>query len=85
MRLRVSALKTSEEVMALWLPFSLGLKPLKGIEAVRPDMEVLTPRIEKLLVLSNNVVQRMVAANLTNVHIDLSGRQRMLSQRMGLC
>jgi len=51
---------------------------------VRPDMEVLTPRIEKLLVLSDAVVQRMVGANLSNVHIDLSGRQRMLSQRMGL-
>ncbi|WNY98392.1 type IV pili methyl-accepting chemotaxis transducer N-terminal domain-containing protein [Sulfurospirillum sp. 'SP'] len=74
-----------EEVMSLWLPFREEIEALKsGIEAVRPDMEVLTPRIEKLLVLSDNVVQRMVAANLSNVHIDLSGRQRMLSQRMGL-
>ena len=74
-----------EEVMALWLPFRKEVEALKaGIEEVRPDMEVLTPRIEKLLVLSDNVVQSMVAANLSNVHIDLSGRQRMLSQRMGL-
>ena len=74
-----------EEVMALWLPFRSEVEALKkGIEAVRPDMEVLIPRIEKLLVLSDTVVQKMVAANLTNVHIDLSGRQRMLSQRMGL-
>ncbi|MCD8478544.1 MAG: methyl-accepting chemotaxis protein, partial [Sulfurospirillum sp.] len=51
---------------------------------VRPDMEVLAGRIEKLLYLSDSVVQRMVRANLSNVHIDLSGRQRMLSQRMGL-
>lgn len=73
------------EVMALWLPFRVEVESLKkGIEEVRPDMEVLTPRIEKLLVLSDSVVQRMVRANLSNVHIDLSGRQRMLSQRMGL-
>lgn len=74
-----------EEVMSLWIPFREEVEKLKaGIEEVRPDMEVLTPRIEKLLVLSDTVVQRMVAANLSNVHIDLSGRQRMLSQRMGL-
>jgi len=74
-----------EEVMALWLPFREEVEALKtGVEEVRPDMEVLTQRIEKLLVLSDNVVQRMVGANLSNVHIDLSGRQRMLSQRMGL-
>jgi len=74
-----------EEVMALWLPFRVEVEALKsGIEEVRPDMEVLTPRIEKLLVLSDTVVQRMVGANLSNIHIDLSGRQRMLSQRMGL-
>lgn len=74
-----------EDVMALWLPFRQEVEALKsGVEEVRPDMEVLTPRIEKLLVLSDNVVQRMVGANLSNVHIDLSGRQRMLSQRMGL-
>lgn len=74
-----------EEVMSLWLPFREEVEALKmGIEEVRPDMEVLTPRIEKLLVLSDNVVQRMVGANLSNIHIDLSGRQRMLSQRMGL-
>lgn len=74
-----------EEVMGYWKPFKQELEGLKtGIEAVRPDMEVLTGRIEKLLFLSDTVVQRMVAANLSNVHIDLSGRQRMLSQRMGL-
>ena len=74
-----------EEVMALWIPFRSEVEALKsGIEEVRPDMEVLTPRIEKLLMLSDTVVQRMVKANLSNVHIDLSGRQRMLSQRMGL-
>lgn len=74
-----------EEVMLLWVPFSEEVEKLKsGIEEVRPHMEILIPRIEKLLILSDTVVQRMVRANLSNVHIDLSGRQRMLSQRMGL-
>ncbi|KHG33111.1 MAG: methyl-accepting chemotaxis protein [Epsilonproteobacteria bacterium] len=74
-----------EEVMAYWKPFKQEVEALKsGIESIRLDTEVLTPRIEKLLFLSDAVVQRMVAANLSNVHIDLSGRQRMLSQRMGL-
>ena len=74
-----------EEVMLIWVPFSEEVEKLKtGIEEVRPHMEILIPRIEKLLILSDTVVQRMVRANLSNVHIDLSGRQRMLSQRMGL-
>lgn len=74
-----------EEVMGYWKPFKAEISQLKnGIETVRPDTEVLTGRIEKLLVLSDAVVQHMVKANLSNVHIDLSGRQRMLSQRMGL-
>jgi len=74
-----------EEVMGYWKPFKAQIEQLEdSTETVRPDMEVLTPRIEKLLVLSDTVVQRMVKANLSNVHIDLSGRQRMLSQRMGL-
>ncbi len=74
-----------EEVMGYWVPFRIHIEELKSdIEGVRPDMEVLAGRIEKLLYLSDSVVQRMVRANLSNVHIDLSGRQRMLSQRMGL-
>ncbi|MDD3343051.1 MAG: type IV pili methyl-accepting chemotaxis transducer N-terminal domain-containing protein [Sulfurospirillaceae bacterium] len=74
-----------EEVMEYWKPFKDEVEGLEmGIEAVRPDIEVLTGRIEKLLFLSDAVVQNMVRANLSNVHIDLSGRQRMLSQRMGL-
>ncbi|MDD2382966.1 MAG: methyl-accepting chemotaxis protein [Sulfurospirillaceae bacterium] len=74
-----------EEVMGYWNPFKEEITQLKnGIEKVRPDTEVLTGRIEKLLILSDSIVQHMVKANLSNVHIDLSGRQRMLSQRMGL-
>lgn len=74
-----------EEVMAIWKPFRQEIEALKfSIEKVRPDIEVLTGRIEKLLYLSDMVVKKMVAANLDGIHIDHSGRQRMLSQRMGL-
>jgi len=74
-----------EDVMKIWLPFREEIEKLKGaIEEVRPDVEVLTQRTEKLLYLSDVVVKKMVDADLDGVHIDLSGRQRMLSQRMGL-
>ena len=74
-----------EEVMEIWKPFRLEIEALKtAIEKVRPDMEVLAQRTEKLLFLSDVVVKKMVDANLDGAHIDLSGRQRMLSQRMGL-
>ena len=73
------------EVMEIWKPFRQEVESLKSaIEKVRPDMEVLAQRTEKLLFLSDVVVKKMVDANLDGVHIDLSGRQRMLSQRMGL-
>ena len=74
-----------EDVMELWKPFKMEVESLKStIEKVRPDIEVLIQRIEKLLYLSDQVVQRMVEAKLDGLHIDHSGRQRMLSQRMGL-
>lgn len=74
-----------EEVLKIWSPFKEEIEKLKiAIETVRPDIEVLTQRTEKLLYLSDVVVKKMVDANLNGVHIDLSGRQRMLSQRMGL-
>ena len=74
-----------QEVMAIWKPFREEIEALKrSIEKVRPDIEILTTRTEKLLFLSDVVVKKMVDAELDGIHIDLSGRQRMLSQRMGL-
>ena len=74
-----------QEVMSTWKPFKEEIISLKqNIEQVRPDIEVLTQRTEKLLFLSDIVVKKMVDAQLDRAHIDLSGRQRMLSQRMGL-
>ena len=77
-----SKLKT---VMEIWKPFKEEIEGLKqDIEQIRPDIEVLTQRTEKLLSLSDSVVKKMLEAKLEGVYIDLSGRQRMLSQRMGL-
>ena len=74
-----------QDVMSIWKPFKEEIISLKqNIEQVRPDIEVLTQRTEKLLFLSDIVVKKMVDAQLDRAHIDLSGRQRMLSQRMGL-
>ncbi len=74
-----------QEVMNIWKPFKEEIVLLKqAIEQVRPEIEVLTQRTEKLLFLSNAVVRKMVDEKLDGMYIDLSGRQRMLSQRMGL-
>ncbi|MBN2964713.1 type IV pili methyl-accepting chemotaxis transducer N-terminal domain-containing protein [Sulfurospirillum sp. T05] len=74
-----------EEVAKGWGPFKEELESVKkGILSVKSDKEVLSKRIELLLNMSDKIVQEMVAKNLEGVYIDLSGRQRMLSQRMGL-
>lgn len=74
-----------EEVMHLWKPFKGEIEGIKkGVETIRPDLESHTQRTEKLLMLSDSVVKKMVEARLEGAYIDLSGRQRMLSQRMGL-
>ncbi|MBE0495061.1 MAG: type IV pili methyl-accepting chemotaxis transducer N-terminal domain-containing protein [Campylobacterales bacterium] len=74
-----------EEVAKGWEPFKKELEGLKeGILSVKSDKEVLSKRIELLLTMSDKIVQEMVTKHLEGVYIDLSGRQRMLSQRMGL-
>lgn len=74
-----------EQVASQWMPFKQELETLKeGILSVKGDKEVLSKRIEILLTMSDKVVQEMVMKDLEAVYIDLSGRQRMLSQRMGL-
>lgn len=74
-----------EQVASHWTPFKKELESLKeGILSVKGDKEVLSKRIEILLTMSDKVVQEMVVKDLEAVYIDLSGRQRMLSQRMGL-
>jgi nitrate/nitrite-specific signal transduction histidine kinase len=74
-----------DKVATQWETFSAELRKVKsGILSVKSDKEILSNRIEVLLNMSDRVVKQMVEKELDGVYIDLSGRQRMLSQRMGL-
>ncbi len=72
-----------QEVRGLWLPFKEHIiKVQKGIELIKDDLSLLRAKTEKLLGYSHKIVSLMVEENLSAKYIDLSGRQRMLSQRM---
>ncbi len=74
-----------KEVLAIWAPFKENIETLKELMIhVKPDVEVLIHKTTHLLALSDKIVKSMVSANLSGEYIDYSGRQRMLSQRMGL-
>lgn len=74
-----------EEVATKWTPFEKELENIKsGILSVKNEKEILSHRIESLLSMSDTIVQAMVKRDLNAKYIDLSGRQRMLTQRMGL-
>ncbi len=74
-----------QEVKKLWIPFKRSVQELeRNLERISPDLEVFTIRINKILTLSNDIVKKMVKSKMQGRYIDLSGRQRMLSQRMGL-
>lgn len=73
------------QVHKLWVPFKSNVQELeKNLEKISPSLEVFTIKINKILSLSDNIVKTMVKNNMPGMYIDLSGRQRMLSQRMGL-
>ena len=73
-----------EEVQALWKPFKKQIDNIKEkTDLIKPDLESLVIRVSTLLKKSDNIVKVMVKHNMSGVFIDLSGRQRMLSQRMG--
>lgn len=74
-----------QEVKKQWKPFKEEiLKIESGIKSAKDDILILSSKIEKLLEHSQAIVTLMVQSNLPAKYIDLSGRQRMLSQRMGL-
>ncbi len=73
------------EVKKQWEPFKKEIQNVKsGINRVKNDLSMLTSKTEKLLLLSQSIVTAMVSQNLPLRYIDISGRQRMLTQRMGL-
>ena len=72
-------------VKKMWLPFKTNILKLENnLERISPNLEVFTIKINKILTLSDNIVKEMVKNKMQGKYIDLSGRQRMLSQRMGL-
>ncbi len=74
-----------EEVNALWVPFKTEVEKVrKAVSSVKSDLESLVGRTTSLLAESDKVVKVMVKHSMSGEFIDLSGRQRMLSQRMGL-
>ncbi len=74
-----------EEVNLLWVPFEKEVqKVIKSITYIKDDLEVLMQRTTSLLDQTNRVVKVMVKNGMSGEFIDLSGRQRMLSQRMSL-
>lgn len=77
--------KKLKEVQAIWQPFKKKIEDLKRCSVeTRKDKEVMMERIKNLLLVSDTIVKRMVGETLSGHYIDLSGRQRMLSQKMGL-
>ena len=74
-----------EEVNSLWIPFKKEVEKVrKAVVFIKSDLETLTGRTTSLLAESDKIVKIMVKNNMSGKFIDLSGRQRMLSQRMGL-
>jgi hypothetical protein len=74
-----------DEVHSIWVPFKKEILNVKSLmKKVKPDIESLVTHINSLLKESDKIVKVMVKHKMEGVFIDLSGRQRMLSQRMGL-
>jgi len=74
-----------EEVNSLWYPFKNEIQKVENeVNLIKKDLEALVSKTTTLLKESDNIVQVMVKNNMSGVFIDLSGRQRMLSQRMSL-
>ncbi len=74
-----------EEVNALWIPFRGEISKIKkDVISIKSDLESLVERTTALLNESDKIVKIMVKNSMNGNFIDLSGRQRMLSQRMGL-
>ncbi len=73
------------QVREMWIPFKKNIMKLENnLEKISPNLEIFTVKINKILSLSDNIVKKMVKNKMQGKYIDLSGRQRMLSQRMGL-
>ncbi|NPA74069.1 MAG: methyl-accepting chemotaxis protein [Epsilonproteobacteria bacterium] len=74
-----------DQVLKIWIPFKKTIQEVEEYERdIKKDKEIMMNSFDDLLKISDKVVKAMVKENLPGHYIDLSGRQRMLSQRMGL-
>jgi len=85
---RPQTLQTSkklEEVSVIWKPFPIIVEALKdNIKQIKKDKDLYMEHLNTLLEYSDKIVSQMVKDSLSPHYINLSGRQRMLSQRMTL-
>lgn len=74
-----------KKVNIMWVPFKAKIVDLESqLIKMKPSLDIFTIKVDKILRLSDEVVKKMVKNKLDSNYIDLSGRQRMLSQRMSL-
>lgn len=77
--------KKLQEVEDIWIPFKEKITYIKeSIRQIKPSLESLIQKNTYLLNLADDIVKIMVKNKMEGVYIDFSGRQRMLTQRMGL-
>ncbi len=74
-----------DEVLSIWKPFKKRVLEVESYtKNIKKDKEIMMNNFDEILKISDKVVKAMVKEKLAGVYIDKSGRQRMLSQRMGL-
>ena len=67
----------------LWIPFKKNVTLFKSlIGKIKEDRRFVYDQNILLLRLSDNIVKEMVKTEVEGMYIDISGKQRMLSQRM---
>ncbi|MCH9813254.1 MAG: type IV pili methyl-accepting chemotaxis transducer N-terminal domain-containing protein [Epsilonproteobacteria bacterium] len=74
-----------EEVSVIWKPFPIIVEALKtNVQQIKKDKDLYMQHLNRLLMFSDEIVSQMVKDKLPHHYVNLSGRQRMLSQRMTL-
>ncbi|HIP58906.1 MAG TPA: methyl-accepting chemotaxis protein [Campylobacterales bacterium] len=73
------------EVSNIWKPFPIIVEALKSnIIQIKKDKDLYMEHLNTLLDFSDKIVSQMVIDQLPHRYVNISGRQRMLSQRMTL-
>ncbi|PSM52158.1 PilJ domain-containing protein [Campylobacter blaseri] len=74
-----------DEVKNKWIPFKKEiLSAIEIIRHIKNDTKILNIKTEQLLNRSDEIVEIMEKEKFSPYYINVSGRQRMLTQRMGM-